>query len=134
MKDVKRILIGDLVRATHNKFVSKALRTSLRNIYGCKNPNVAHDHGICIFSINKNDIMVYDGSIGIIVDSIQCDSSLLSKNNNKSNKEYKENEIIQWFKCIFYDVLEKKVKIIWVKENNIITIQKQNNYLLSNSI
>ena len=131
MENLKGVLIGDLVKATHNKFVSKALRSSIRSIYGCKNPNISHDHGVCIFSINKNDIMIYEGSIGIIVDSIQCDSSLLSKNNNKS---LKENEIIIWFKCIFYDMLEKKIKIIWVKENDVITIQKQKNYLLFNSI
>lgn len=123
MADVNKIiLIGDLIKATHNKFVSKALRTSLRNIYGCKNPNISHDHGICIFSINKNDIMIYEGSIGIVVDAVDCDSSLLSK--QEDIKKKKQKEIIKWFKCIFYDTLEKKTKIIWVKENDIISIQK----------
>jgi hypothetical protein len=108
---------GDLVKASYNKYTPRAIRVSIGRIYGCYNPTEPHDHGECMFYSDNN---LSDNSYGIVIKQEKCNSSLLSK-----TKDFSEKPIIDiWFYLLAYDRLEKILKKLWIREKDISLISK----------
>lgn len=108
---------GDLVQIIHNKYTPRALRISIGKIYGCFDPRKPHDHGECMF-YNENNIA--DQSFALVIEYEKCNSSLLTKTNDKSEKPI----IDIWFKVIAFDRFDKNLKILWIREKDIILVNK----------
>jgi hypothetical protein len=111
---------GDLIVTVYNKYTPRAIRASVGKIYGCFDPRSPHDHVECMFISDNN---ISDGSIGIVIRFEKCNSSLLTKTNDFSEKPL----IDLWFLVLAFDKFEKKIKNLWVREKDTEVINKFTN-------
>jgi hypothetical protein len=114
----EKISKGDLIITIYNKFTPRAIRASVGKIYGCLDPREPHDHVECMFFSENN---ISDGSLGIVLKFEKCNSSLLTKTNDFSEKPL----IDLWFNVLAFDRFEKKTKNLWIREKDIQLLNKK---------